>query len=64
MEPSAISHPHKDTLFLVIEESGIELRDDFLILVVPKQEQINDTMQVTSFKYLVEVHGPSLQVPC
>jgi hypothetical protein len=48
MEPSAISHPHKDPLFLVIEESGVELRDDFLILVVPKLEQISDTMQVTS----------------
>jgi hypothetical protein len=40
MEPSAISHPHKDPLFLVIEESGVELEDDFLILVVPKLEQI------------------------
>jgi hypothetical protein len=34
MEPSAISHPHKDPLFLAIEESGVELRDDFLILLV------------------------------
>jgi hypothetical protein len=25
MKPSAISHPHKDPLFLVIEESGVEL---------------------------------------
>jgi hypothetical protein len=25
MKPSAISHPHKDHLFLVIEESGVEL---------------------------------------
>jgi hypothetical protein len=48
MEPSAISHPHKDPLFLVIEESGVELRDDLLIPVVPKLEQISDTMQVTS----------------
>jgi hypothetical protein len=53
MEPSAISHPHKDSLFLVIEESGVELGDDFLIPVVPKLEQISDTMQVTSFKYPV-----------
>jgi hypothetical protein len=29
MKPSAISHPHKDPLFLIIEESGVELRDDF-----------------------------------
>jgi hypothetical protein len=38
MEPSVISHPHKDPLFLVIEESEVELKDDFLILVVPKLE--------------------------
>jgi hypothetical protein len=56
MQPSAISHPHKVHLFLIIEESGVELRDDFLISVVPKLEQISDTMQVTSFKYPVEVH--------
>jgi hypothetical protein len=55
MEPSAISHPHKDPLFLVIEESGVELGDDFLIPVVPKLEQISDTIQVISFKYPVEV---------
>jgi hypothetical protein len=56
MEPSVISHPHKDHLFLIIEESGVELRDDFLILVVPKLEQISDTMQVTSLKNPVKVH--------
>jgi hypothetical protein len=44
MEPSAISHPHNDHLFLVIEETGVELEDDFLISVVPKLEQISDTM--------------------
>jgi hypothetical protein len=56
MEPSTISHPHKDPLFLVIEESGVELIDDFLILVVPKLEQINDTMQVTRLKNHVKMH--------
>jgi hypothetical protein len=56
MESSTISHPHKDPLFLVIKESGVELRDNFLILVVPKLEQISDTMHVASFKYPVEVH--------
>jgi hypothetical protein len=56
MEPSAISHPQKYHLFLVIEESGVELGDDFLILVVPKLEQISDTMEVTSFKNPVKVH--------
>jgi hypothetical protein len=56
MEPSAISHPHKDAIFLVIEESGVELGDDFLIPVVPKLEYISDTMQVTSLKNPVKVH--------
>jgi hypothetical protein len=56
MEPSTISHPHKDYLFLVIEDSVIELRDDFLIPVVPKLEQISDTMQVTSLKNSIKMH--------
>jgi hypothetical protein len=56
MEPSAISHPHKDPLFLIIEESAVELGDDFLILVVPKLEQISDTMQVTSLKNSIKIH--------
>jgi hypothetical protein len=56
MEPSAISHPHKDSLFLVIKENGVELGDDFLILVVPKLEQISDTMQVTSLKNPVKMY--------
>jgi hypothetical protein len=56
MEPFAISHPHKDSLFLVIEESGVEFGDDLLVSVVPKLERISDTMQVTSFKYPIEVH--------
>jgi hypothetical protein len=57
MEPSAISHPHKDPLFLVIEESGVELGDNFLIPVVTKLEQISDTMQVVSLKNPVKVHA-------
>jgi hypothetical protein len=56
MEPSAISHPCKDPLFLVIEESGVELWDDFLIPVIPKLEQISDTMHVTSLKNPVKVY--------
>jgi hypothetical protein len=56
MEPSSISHLHKDPLFLVIEESGVELEDDFLIPVVPKLEQIGDTMLVTSLKNPVKMH--------
>jgi hypothetical protein len=55
IEPFAISHPHECLLFLVIEESGVELGDNFLIPVVPKLEQIRDTVQVTSFKDPVEV---------
>jgi hypothetical protein len=34
VEPSAIGHPHEDSLFLVKEESGIEFSYDLLILVV------------------------------
>jgi hypothetical protein len=56
MEPSAISHPHKDPLFLLIEESGVELEDDFLIPVVAKLEQISDTMQVTGLKNPIKMH--------
>jgi hypothetical protein len=56
MEPFAISHPHKNPLFLVIEESGVELGDGFLILVLPKLEQISDTMQVTSLKNHVKMY--------
>jgi hypothetical protein len=36
MEPTAIGHPHEDPLFLVIEESGIELSYDLLVPIVPK----------------------------
>jgi hypothetical protein len=53
-EPSAVSYPHKDSLFLLKEESGIELCDDLLILVVPKLQKIRDAMKVTSFKNFVE----------
>jgi hypothetical protein len=34
VKPSAISHPHKDSLFLVKEETGVELNNDLLIPVV------------------------------
>jgi hypothetical protein len=30
VEPSTIYHPHKDFLFLIKEESGVELCDDLL----------------------------------
>jgi hypothetical protein len=58
VEPSAISHPHEDSLFLVKEESSIELGDDFLILVVPKRHKLSDAMELTSFQDPVEVHIP------
>jgi hypothetical protein len=34
VEPSAISHPHEDSLFCFKEESGVELSDDLLVLVI------------------------------
>jgi hypothetical protein len=40
-----------------MEESEVELGDDFLILVVPKLEQISDTMHVTSLKNPVKMHA-------
>jgi hypothetical protein len=36
MEPPAIGHPHEDPLFLVIEESGVEISYDLLIPIMPK----------------------------
>jgi polysaccharide deacetylase 2 family uncharacterized protein YibQ len=33
----AICHPHKDSLFLIKEESGVELNDVLLVPVVVKQ---------------------------
>jgi hypothetical protein len=56
MKPPPISHPHKDSLFLVIEESGVELSYDLLIPIVPKLQQLSDLMQVTSLKNPTEMH--------
>jgi hypothetical protein len=36
VETFAISHPHEDSLFLVKDESDVEVSDDFLIPVVLK----------------------------
>jgi hypothetical protein len=44
MEPPAIDHPHEDPLFLLIEESGVELSYDLLILIVSKLQQNRDLM--------------------
>jgi hypothetical protein len=54
IEPLAICHPHKNPLFLVKEGSGVELRDDFLIPIVPKLQKVGDAMEITSFNYSVE----------
>jgi hypothetical protein len=56
VEPSSICHPHEDSLFLVKEESGVELDDDFLIPIVGEQQQISGAMEFTSFQDPVEVH--------
>jgi hypothetical protein len=58
VEPSTISHPHEDYLFLVKEASNVELGDDFLIPVVPKRQKLSDTMELTSFQDPIEVHIP------
>jgi hypothetical protein len=36
IEPSAICHPHKDSLLLIKEESGVELCDDLLVPGIAK----------------------------
>jgi hypothetical protein len=36
VELLAICHPHKDSLLLIKEESGVELCDDLLVVVVAK----------------------------
>jgi hypothetical protein len=49
VESSAISHPYEDSLLLVKEESGVELSDDLLVLVIAELQQVSDVMKVTSF---------------
>jgi hypothetical protein len=49
VEPSAISYPHEDSLFLVKEESRVELSDDLLVLVVAELQEVSDAMKVTGF---------------
>jgi hypothetical protein len=56
IESSAISHPHKDHLFLIKEESRVELSDDLLVLIVLELQQICNPMEVTDFENPVEVH--------
>jgi hypothetical protein len=54
VEPLATCHPHKNPLFHVKEESGVEHKDDFLIPIVPEVQKVGDTMDVTSFNYSIE----------
>jgi hypothetical protein len=56
IESPAIGHPHKDPLFLIKEESVVELSDDLLVPVVPELQQICNSMEVTSLWNPVEVH--------
>jgi hypothetical protein len=49
VKPSAISHPHEDSLLLVKEENGVEVSNDLLVLVVAELQQVGDAMKVTSF---------------
>jgi hypothetical protein len=48
IESPAICHSHKDPLFLIKEESGVEISDDLLIPVVHELQQICNSMEVTS----------------
>jgi hypothetical protein len=56
VEPLAICHPHKDSLILMKEESGVELYDDPLVLVVVKLQKVRDAIEFTSFQNSIEVH--------
>jgi hypothetical protein len=48
VEPSAICHPHKDSLLPIKEESRVELCDDILVPVVAKLQKVRDAMELTS----------------
>jgi hypothetical protein len=50
VEPLVICHPHKDFLFLIKEESGVELCDDLLVPVVAKRQKVRDAMKFTYFQ--------------
>jgi hypothetical protein len=54
VEPLTICHPHKDSLFLIKEESGVELCDDLLVLVVLKWQKVGDAMKCTCFQNSVD----------
>jgi hypothetical protein len=49
VESSSICHPHKDFLFVVKEESGVEFSDDLLIPVVAKWKKVRDAVKLTCF---------------
>jgi hypothetical protein len=54
VEPPTIYHPHRNPLFVVKEESRVELSDDFLIPIITELQKIGDAMEITSFNYSVE----------
>jgi hypothetical protein len=45
---------HIKVLFLVKEESRVELGDDFFILIVAKLQKVGDAMEITCFNNYVE----------
>jgi hypothetical protein len=53
-ESSTISQPHKDSLFRVKEEGGIELSDDFLILIVLETQQVCDAIKSQASNILLK----------
>jgi hypothetical protein len=53
-EPPTICHPHKNPLFLVKEQSRVELSDDFLIPIVTEPQKVSDAMEIKSFNYSIE----------
>jgi hypothetical protein len=54
VEPPTIYHPHRNPLFVVKEESRVELSDDILILIITELQKIGDAMEITSFNYSIE----------
>jgi hypothetical protein len=56
VEPAAICHPHKDSLFLIKEESGVELCDDLFVPVVAKLQKMREAMELIGFQNSIEVH--------
>jgi hypothetical protein len=56
VELVAICHPHKDSFFVVKEESVVELCDDLLVPVVAKLQKMRYAMELIGIQNSVEVH--------